>query len=204
MNLPSSGRSMHQWNIPQVAHRTKIKEDTDMLCRRCVSPYECLADNNKLKYSKKESTVNVPNFHSSLYEKKISQIISEIISNFLLEIIAFITDMSDVTKDPSVILSSSNNFSSIPKNFKIISQLFLEIQLFNRVLIKYSQLNEELDEKFKYLNNLLFNKLLSIKGKKGERTGDESVIFDKEEINMKSQILEQYMTKYASYLKCFN
>ena len=119
-------------------------------------------------------------------------------------IISFVSDMNDLKKDPSIILSTSNNFSPLPKNFKIISQLFLEIQLFQSILTKYIEYNPILKEKINYFINLLFGKLCIIRNKRDLKNGDDSSLFEKEELIRKNQIIEQYMSKYATYFKCFN
>ena len=84
--------------------------------------------------------------------------------------------------------------------FKYISQLYLEFDIFNQIMLNYSSL---LQEKENYVKETLIALLYKIK-KISEKEGiDENKVYSKENLQSKSNLVDAYSKNYSTLFKCF-
>jgi uncharacterized protein (DUF2164 family) len=116
---------------------------------------------------------------------KIINIISDIVEEFYNQLYDYILGSNELKEDS-----------------KILAQVYLEYDLFNKYLTNFSQ-----KENTKIRQKDIYNALLEYLYKgKGSRQSvsylDESAIFSNEEVERKTKLLEDYGNKYFAFLKC--
>jgi hypothetical protein len=111
-----------------------------------------------------------------------------------------VTIVQTVQSFYELLMSFIENNKAEFTDFKLVSQLYVEFELFNRYL---SDLVVE-NSKQKQVSNYLFKILSKLKQtNKNTEFLDESVVFTGEELNRKKRLVEDYLNKYFSYLRCF-
>ena len=84
--------------------------------------------------------------------------------------------------------------------FKYISQLYLEFDIFNQIMLNYSSL---LQEKENYVKETLITLLYKIK-KISEKEGiDENKVYTKTDLLSKWNLVDSYSKNYSTLFKCF-
>lgn len=163
----------------------KENSDTDMTY---AAPTDKLT---KMKYGNLTTSHTIQNVYGSSLNERLILIISDIIFDFFDNLYIYLSHSSETALAPD------------PANFKLISQLYIEIELLDSILINFISSKENIEDKIRKVKMIIFDKLLTIKSKKEVNSADESVVFTPEEIERKKKVIEEYSHKYSSYFKCF-
>lgn len=152
-----------------------------------------LADNIKELYQVESQQ---PGAQVTEVNSKISNIISNMIAEFYENLIEFIS--------PKLHLMGKDNESSPKKNnffnVKLLSQLYMELELFNKILENFIQ-KENISLKIKECLDIILEIISKLKNIDHEFSYDD--VFTEQEKERKNLILRDYSFKYTQYFRCF-
>lgn len=158
-------------------------------------------------YSNYNSNQGNKETNCQILNEKLVKIISEIILDFFEALIKNL-DSNPIFK---IIPLDNLNYDFNEKlnscyTNKLLSQIYLEIELFQSILNTFLNYNNTIHDKIKNVRSFIFDRLLFIKKRKdaiNSGNADESVIYSIEELERKKKVIEDYSFKYSAYFKCF-
>ena len=159
---------------------------TDMIADIVV----CVRDFDLINKENKNDNQEINNDNYS------NEIIQHIIGLFYDNFLSFAKEKN------KIILCQEENQKDYD-GFKYMSQLYLEIQIFNSILSDFTSV-EKLQKKFQMIKELLLTYLIIIKKVENpNRTISENLIYSDDDLKRKNDLIKEYNNNYSSLFKYF-